>query len=349
LIETRLRTPTGECRIILGGALEDLERLVPAGRAAIVTDTTVRRLHGGRFPRLNTIAIRPGERSKTLRTVERIHRKFLEWEMDRSSFVLGIGGGIVCDVAGFAASTYMRGVRFGLVPSTLLAQADAAIGGKNGVNVGQVKNIAGVFNPPGFVLAEFPILSTLPRAERLCGFAEIVKHAVIADAGFFAELERDADALLRLDPRVLQRALAGSIRIKSSIVGADEKESGDRRKLNFGHTLGHAIETETGTPHGEAVSIGMAAAAGISARRGMISVGDADRLRALLAGSGLPVRIPLAPVRLIEAMRRDKKRRGDMVRLILLSAIGRAEIVNLGYDELEGELDDLYQHRRTDA
>jgi len=349
LRETRLTTPTGDCRIILGGALVDLERLVPEGRAAIVTDTTVRRFHGGRFPRLNTIAIRPGERSKTFQTVERIHSKFLEWEMDRSSFVVGIGGGVVCDVAAFAASTYMRGVRFGLVPSTLLAQADAAIGGKNGVNVGGVKNIAGVFNQPEFVLAEFPILSTLPRKERLCGFAEIVKHALIADAGFFAELERGAGALLGLDPGVLQRALAESIRIKSSIVGADEKESGDRRKLNFGHTLGHAIEKETGIPHGEAVSIGMAAAAGISARRNMISVADADRIRALLGGPGLPVRIPLAPGRLIEAMRRDKKRRGNAVHLILLSAIGRAEIVDMGYDELEGALDDLYQHRRTDA
>lgn len=347
--ETRLTTPTGDCRIILGGNLEDLERLVPEGRAAIVTDTTVRRFHGGRFPRLNTIAIRPGERSKTFRTVERIHRKFLEWEMDRSSFVVGIGGGVVCDVAGFAASTYMRGVRFGLVPSTLLAQADAAIGGKNGVNVGGVKNIAGAFNQPEFVLAEFPILSTLPRKERLCGFAEIVKHALIADAGLFAELERVAGALLGLDPAVLQRALAESIRIKSSIVGADEKESGDRRKLNFGHTLGHAIETETGIPHGEAVSLGMAAAAGISARRNMISVGDADRIRALLGGTGLPVRIPLVPGRLIEAMRRDKKRRGNAVHLILLTAIGRAEIVDIGYDELEGALDDLYQHRRIDA
>ena len=349
MIETRLTTRTGNCRIILGGALEDLERLVPEGGAAIVTDTTVRRLHGRRFPPLNTIAIRPGEGSKTLREVERIHRSFLDWEMDRSAFVVGIGGGVVCDIAGFAASTYMRGVRFGLVPSTLLAQADAAIGGKNGVNVGGVKNVAGTFDQPEFVLEEFPILSTLPRKERLCGFAEIVKHALIADAGLFAELEGGADALLALDPGVLPRALAASIRIKSSIVEADEKEAGDRRKLNFGHTVGHAIEKETGIAHGEAVSIGMAAAARISARRDMISPGDADRIHALLGGSGLPVRVPLPPARLIEAVRRDKKRRGNAVRFILLSAIGRAEIVDIGYDELEGALDDLHQPRRTGA
>ena len=185
--------------------------------------------------------------------------------------MVGIGGGIVCDVAGFAASTYMRGIRFGFVPSTLLAQADAAIGGKNGVNVGGIKNIAGVFKQPEFVLVAFELLKTLPRSERLCGLAEIVKHAVIASGDLFAFLERETDALLALDPAALHRALAESIRIKSAIVSADAKEGGERRKLNFGHTLGHAIEKEIGIPHGEAVSIGMVAAARISAARGMIS------------------------------------------------------------------------------
>ena len=289
--------------------------------------------------------MRPGEGAKTLHTVERIHRKLLEWEMDRSSFVVGIGGGIVCDIAGFAASTYMRGVRFGFVPSTLLAQADAAIGGKNGVNVGGIKNIAGVFRQPEFVLADFAILATLPRRERLCGFAEIMKHALIADGGLFERLEGEAEALLALDPGVLHRALADSIRIKSAFVAADENESGERRKLNFGHTLGHAVEKETGIRHGEAIAIGMAAAGRISAGRGMIPESDAERITALLSVSGLPVRIPVSPRRLIGAMKRDKKRRGDLVHLVLLSAIGRAEGVDLGYDELEGMIDDLCQHR----
>ncbi len=344
MIESTLRTAGGASRIILGGALEDLAGLVPPGcRPAIITDTTVKRLHGGRFPRYEVLALRPGESAKTLRTVERIHGQFLEWELDRSSFVVGVGGGIVCDVAGFAASTYMRGVRFGFVPSTLLAQADAAIGGKNGVNVGRVKNIAGVFAPPDFVLEDFGILKTLPRRERLCGFAEIAKHALIADRGMFERLEGEAAALIDLDPGALGRALSDSIRIKSAIVAADEKESGERRKLNFGHTLGHAIENEAGIGHGEAVSIGMAAAGRISARRGMISDADADRIIGLLSSTGLPVRIPVSPARLMENMRRDKKRRGGLVHFVLLSAIGRAEDVELEYDELEGIVHDLCQ------
>jgi 3-dehydroquinate synthase len=345
LTTINLKTATGNCRIITGGTLGDLGRLIPEGRAAIVTDTTVKRFHGPSFPGLPAAAIRPGEASKTLRTVERLHRSFLEWEMDRSSFVIGIGGGIVCDIAGFAASTYMRGIRFGFVPSTLLAQADAAIGGKNGVNVGRVKNIAGVFRQPDFVLYDYSLLGTLPQRERLCGFSEIVKHALIADGKLFDYLEREAGALLALDPGVLKHVMAGSIRIKSAIVEADVREMGERRKLNFGHTLGHAIEKESGLPHGEAVAVGMAAATRISAEKGMISRSDADRVVALLEKSGLPVRSPLSPSRLIEAMKRDKKRRGDSVHLVLLSAIGRAEVVEVRCDELKGIFDDLRQYR----
>jgi 3-dehydroquinate synthase len=345
LTEITLRTSAGTCRIIQGGALEDLPGLVPEGaRTAIITDTTVGRLYGDRFPRFVTAALRPGERTKTLRTVESLHRRFLEWEMDRSSFVVGIGGGIVCDIAGFAASTYMRGVRFGFVPTTLLAQADAAIGGKNGVNVGGIKNIAGVFSQPDFVLEDFSFLKTLPRRERLCGLAEIMKHALIADRDMFERLDGEAAALLDLEPGAVERALVDSVRIKSAIVTADVKESGERRLLNFGHTLGHAVEKEAGLAHGEAVAIGMAAAALISARRGMISRAEAEQVIGLLRASGLPVRIPVSAARLLKTMKKDKKRQNGLVHFILLSAIGRACDVEMGTDELEGILHDLCQH-----
>ncbi len=185
----------------------------------------------------------------------------------------------------------MRGVRFGFVPATLLAQADAAIGGKNGVNVGRVKNIAGVFAQPDFVLEDLSMLETLPRRERLSGFAEIVKHALIAERPMFERLERDAEAVLALNPEALARALDDSVRIKSMIVAADEQETGERRRLNFGHTLGHAVEKEAGIAHGEAVSIGMVAAARISAARGMIS-GETPGRSNICSTPGLPVRIP---------------------------------------------------------
>ena len=340
-----IKTCLGDCRIVFDGALEDAERLRHRRNGAIVTDTTVRRLFGHRFPDLPVIAIEPGESSKEFRTVERLHREFLGLELDRSSFVTGIGGGVVCDLTGFAASTYMRGIGFGFVPSTLLAQSDAAIGGKNGVNVGGVKNIAGLFRQPEYVLIDLSLLETLPAKERLCGLAEIIKHALIADAALFAFLEREVDSLLSLERPVVVRALEESVRIKAGFVRADALESGERRKLNFGHTLGHAVEKTAGLPHGEAVSVGMAAAARISAARGMLPAASAERISGLLERTGLPVGLPIAPEKLFEAMRRDKKRQRDVLRLILLSEIGRAEIVEMTFGELEGHVDDLRQPR----
>lgn len=340
-----IRTSAGDCRVIFEGVLEDAASLRPTEAAAIVTDTTVRRLFGHRFPALPVIEIEPGESSKDLRTVERLHREFLGLELDRSSFVTGIGGGVVCDLTGFAASTYMRGIGFGFVPSTLLAQADAALGGKNGVNVGGMKNIAGLFRQPEHVLIDLSLLTTLPVTERLCGLAEIVKHALIASADLFTFLEREAASLLSLDRRVVARALEESVRIKSAFVEADTLEAGERRKLNFGHTLGHALEKAVGLRHGEAVAIGMVAAARISTARGMLSTDDTERISRWLEKTGLPVRLPIAPGKLFDAMRRDKKRQGDALHFVLLSGIGQAEIVPMTLDELEGYVDDLCQPR----
>ncbi|MGI5865081.1 MAG: 3-dehydroquinate synthase, partial [Myxococcales bacterium] len=248
----------------------------------IVTDATVRRLHGARFPDAPVIEIGQGEAAKTLTTVASIYERFLELELDRSAFVLAIGGGIVCDVAAFAASTWMRGVPFGLVPTTLIAQADAGIGGKNGVNLREYKNLVGVFRQPSFCLCDTSFLTTLPDRELRCGLAEVIKHGAIADRALFEFVEERAPALLDLAPDALDRVVSDSLRIKAGIVAIDETEQGERRKLNFGHTLGHAIERIAGLPHGEAVSVGMVLAARLSARRGMLEAKDADRLEALL-------------------------------------------------------------------
>jgi 3-dehydroquinate synthase len=239
----------------------------------------------------------------------------------------------------------MRGIGFGFLPSTLLAQADAALGGKNGVNVGGVKNIAGLFRQPEYVLIDLSLLETLPAQERQCGLAEIVKHALIASADLFAFLEREEASFLSLDRRVVAHALKESVRIKSEFVRADALESGERRKLNFGHTLGHALEKAVGLRHGQAVSIGMVAAARISAARGMLNAGSAERISGLLERAGLPTELPIAPGKLFEAMKKDKKRQGDVLHFVLLSAIGRAEIVRMTIDEMEGHVDDLCQPR----
>ena len=202
--------------------------------------------------------------------------------------VVGIGGGIVCDICGFVASTFLRGVRFGFVATTLLAQVDASVGGKNGVNFGGYKNMVGTFNQPEFVLCDLDLLRSLPEEQLQCGFAEIVKHAAIADAGMFEALEKDAERALALDPMVIEGLVYDSLVIKSTIVNQDEKETGERRKLNFGHTFGHAIEKVTGVPHGQAVSAGMVLAAGLSHQRGLITASEKDRLCALLEQLNLP-------------------------------------------------------------
>ena len=337
-----IRTAAGECRVVFGASLEDAAAFLPSrGAGAIVTDTNVRRLFGHRFPGLPVIEVEPGESSKDLRTVDRLHREFLRLELDRSSFVTGIGGGVVCDITGFAASTYMRGIGFGFVPSTLLAQADASIGGKNGVNVGGVKNVAGTFRQPEHVIIDGSLLETLPQAAIRCGLAEIAKHALIAGAELFSFLERQIAALLSLDRRAVERVLAESVGIKAGLVEADALESGERRKLNFGHTIGHAVELEAGLPHGEAVAIGMAAAARISAARGSLSERDVRRISGWLEKAGLPAALPVPRARLFETMRRDKKRHLGTIHFVLLSAIGRAEVVPLAWDELEAYVHDL--------
>ncbi len=309
-----------------------------ASKLVIVTDETVRRLHGARFPDAPVVEIGQGEASKTLTTVASLYERFLELELDRSSFVLAIGGGIVCDVAAFAASTWMRGIPFGLVPTTLIAQADAGIGGKNGVNLREYKNLVGVFRQPSFCLCDSSFLATLPDRELRCGLAEVIKHGAIAERALFEFVEEQAPALLGRDRDALDRVVSDSLQIKTAVVAADETEQGERRKLNFGHTLGHALERIAGLPHGEAVSVGMVLAARLSVHRGMLESKEADRLEALLRRVGLPTSASLDTAAVMDAVRRDKKRQGERIHMALLAELGRAEIVEVGFDEIERSL-----------
>ncbi|MCJ7542222.1 MAG: 3-dehydroquinate synthase, partial [Desulfobacterales bacterium] len=254
---------------------------------------------------------------------------------DRSTFIVGIGGGIVCDIAGFVASTYLRGVRFGFVSSTLLSQVDASVGGKNGVNFKDYKNMIGVFNQPEFVICDLNLLNTLPEKEVLCGLAEIVKHAVIGDRHLFAYLEAHYQEALALDKDVIGKLVYDSIIIKSAIVNQDELEKGERRKLNFGHTFGHAFEKTTGVPHGEAVSAGMVVASQLSVKRGHLSAKNAERIETLLQKIGLPVRIQAEGKSILDALKKDKKRKGDRIYFVLLDEIGNAFVEQIPIKELE--------------
>lgn len=332
---------TGDSAILVGESLRNLERYTSVEEALIITDTNVKRHYLKDFPRYEVIEIGTGEKVKNLDTVQAVYGRLVELEAERSSFIVGVGGGIVCDITGFVASTYLRGVRFGFVSSTLLSQVDASVGGKNSVNFGGYKNMVGVFNQPEFVICDMNLLKTLPEKELSCGLAEVIKHAAIADRGMFSYLEEHYGEALKLDFEVMEKLVYDSLVIKSSIVSRDEREKGERRKLNFGHTFGHAIEMTTGFPHGEAVSVGMVLASELSTKRGYLPVEDAGRIEGLLQKVRLPTRLRGLGGELVDALRKDKKRKGDSIHFVLLHGLGNAVVEEISIKELEAVINDL--------
>ena len=323
---------SGPSEIVVGERIENLSAYLPSDvRTVIVTDTNVERLHRHRFPTADVITIGTGEKIKTLESVAHIYRELIRLEADRFTFLVAIGGGLVCDVAGFAASTYMRGIPYGFVATTLLAQVDASVGGKNGVNFSGYKNMVGVFNQPRFVICDLDLLATLPSREVANGLAEIVKHAAIYDEDYFDAIEARVPLIEQLDLDCIEDIVHRSVVIKAQVVNRDEKEAGERRKLNFGHTFGHAIEKCTGLAHGEAVSIGMVIAAHFSNRTTGFPRHEMKRLEQLLKRLGLPTDLPAAPRDILHALGKDKKRQGDTLHYVCLETIGRSVVrpVNL--------------------
>ncbi|HUD43196.1 MAG TPA: 3-dehydroquinate synthase [Dokdonella sp.] len=276
-----------------------------------------------------SITIPAGEAHKTLDQVERVFDALAAMRANRDVTLIALGGGVIGDLAGFAAACWMRGVGFVQMPTTLLAMVDSSVGGKTGVNLPAGKNLVGAFHQPRCVIADTATLDTLPPREYRSGLAEVVKYGAIGDRAFFEWLEARTDALIAREPAVLAEAIAVSCRNKAAIVERDEREDGERALLNFGHTFGHALETEAGYGcllHGEAVAIGMVMAARLSARIAGASVADAERLEALLEKLDLPTRLPaaIAPGRLLDPMRLDKKNLDGRLRLILWKRLGEA-------------------------
>ncbi len=333
----KIKGSTGDSVVMIGESLSNLGSYLSIEKTVIITDNNVWRFHGKEFPRCRIIKIEPGEKTKNLDTVRDIYEKFLEFGIDRSSFILGIGGGVVCDISGFAASTFLRGIRFGFVSTTLLSQVDASVGGKNGVNLDEYKNIVGVFNQPEFVICDLSLLSTLPERELHNGFAEIIKHAAICDAELFTFLENSRKKALSLDRNVIGKLVYDSVKIKSGIVSRDEKEKDERRKLNFGHTFGHAFEKTLGILHGEAISAGMIIASRLSVKKGLLNEEEFERLKKLIKLFGLPVELPHDRVKVLEAIKRDKKRENAFLHFVLLSGIGSAVVEEIPISELEKE------------
>ena len=333
--------------VVGGGVLAQLggrmAALGLAGRCMLVTNDRVDALHGdaaraslraaGFDP--VTVVLPDGEQHKTVASLERVWDAALGAGVERRTPVVALGGGVVGDVAGFAAATLLRGLPVVQVPTTLLAMVDSAIGGKTGVNHAVGKNLIGAFHQPRLVLADIAVLRTLPRRELLAGLAEVVKYGAIADAALFAELEARLDALLAGEAAALIAAVAASARQKAGVVGRDEREeTGERATLNFGHTVGHALEVCTGYArwlHGEAVAIGMVAAARVSRALGHCDDASVERLQALLERAGLPVALPSDVDRdaLARAMRGDKKSAGGRIAFVALETIGRVRLVPL--------------------
>ena len=281
---------------------------------------------------VTTLVLADGERHKTLGTWQRILDHLAESGCRRDTTVVALGGGVVGDMAGFAAASWMRGVRCVQAPTTLLAQVDASVGGKTGVNHPSGKNLVGAFHQPATVLADVSTLETLPAREYRAGLAEVVKYGAIRDAAFLETLETSVEALARRDEALLEAVVERSVRNKAEVVAADERERGERALLNFGHSFAHALETATGYErylHGEAVAIGMVVAARLSEARGLCDPGIADRLERLLSALGLPVRMPgdIASAEMLERMSLDKKAVASGLRLVLLEAPGRALVV----------------------
>ncbi|HTY88420.1 MAG TPA: 3-dehydroquinate synthase [Candidatus Acidoferrum sp.] len=318
----------------LGG---ECARLKLGARCAIITDTNVgRRFAKAAFNALaragfspSLIVVPAGETAKSLKTVQTCYDLLATHRLERKSFIVALGGGVVGDLAGFVAATYLRGIAFVQVPTTLLAQVDSSVGGKVGVNLKAGKNLVGAFYQPRLVLCDLDTLKTLPEREYRSGLAEVIKYGIIYDAKLFVQIERDMPKLLRRQPGTLVGVVARCCEIKADVVGQDETESGLRAILNFGHTIGHAIENISGYGkylHGEAIAIGQVAAAGLSARVLGLSERDVHRIAGLFKRTGLPVAIKLKTLqrkRLLVAMKLDKKVSGGEVKFVLARKIGR--------------------------
>ena len=316
-----------QSEIYIGPVKDILSGVLPEGRVVVVSDSSIDRLYHPMLEKYDSVLIGLGESIKTLQTVETIYRRFIELGVDRSTFVLAVGGGIVTDVAGFAASTYMRGLKFGFVSTTLLGQVDASVGGKNGVNVDGYKNMAGTFTQPQFVICDPGMLRTLPDREFRAGLAEVVKAAIIADADLFERIEGTTFEALRADTDLLTDAVSAAIRVKADIVERDERESGDRRKLNLGHTLAHAIEKcSNRMNHGEAVAVGTALIAGAAVKLGVLKAEDRDRIVAVLTKLGFGLTPPVEVRRLLKEVVKDKKNEDGMLRSVLPVGIGDCEV-----------------------
>jgi 3-dehydroquinate synthase len=337
--EIRINIGEHVSSVRIGESVKNIRKFASPDNTVIVTDINLNSHYSAMYTDYPVIVIGTGEGIKTLATVEIIIRKLIELRAHRKTFLLGIGGGIVCDIAGFAASIYMRGMPFGFISTSLLSQVDASVGGKNGVNIDGLKNMAGVINQPEFVICDIEMLRTLPDDEYINGMAELIKTACLENSGLFKFISENREKLLNRDSDTITEAVYKSVRFKAKIVEEDEREESVRRILNLGHTLGHAVEKVKGVKHGFAVSAGIGFALELSKDYGLIDSDAENEVKDLMKYFGLPCGLNEVAdesdlPELMIAVESDKKKGGDMINFILLEGIGKSVIKNIKSDEL---------------
>ncbi len=314
------------------GGFAQLKEIVDQKTAVIITDENIFAAHQKRFKNWHTIVLKAGEEFKVQATIDTIIEQLIAFEADRNFTLIGVGGGVITDITGYAASVYMRGIKFGFVPTSLLALVDASIGGKNGIDVGIYKNMVGVIRQPAFILHDLIFLNTLPETEWTNGFAEIIKHACIKDAAMFKELQSHDISFYQKRKEETCKLIQRNALLKTKVVQGDEFEKGERKLLNFGHTLGHALENQYELSHGQAISIGMVYAATLSEK--ITGFKRKNDVASLLEQYGLPAYATFDKEKVFAVLKMDKKKTKDAIHFILLERIGRARIETISIDQL---------------
>ena len=330
------RFSTSSVNYFFESGMSQLKEIVDIKNSIILTDENVYAAHTKRFKNWNTIVLKPGEEFKIQETVDSIIEQLIEMGADRQTTLIGVGGGVITDLAGYVASIFMRGISFGFVPTSLLALVDASIGGKNGIDVGIYKNMVGAIKQPSFILQDLQFLSTLPETEWQNGFAEIIKHACIKDAAMFRNLELNDLAFYIKHKKEVSSLIRRNVLLKAKVVMQDEFERGDRKLLNFGHTLGHALENQYELSHGQAISIGMTYASDLSHK--LNGFKSTKRVPAVLEKYGLPTYAQFDKDKVIHVLKMDKKKEKNFINFILLQKIGKAVIEKISIDQLYSTL-----------
>ncbi len=337
----QLHTRTGISDILVQEPFEKLPDHFEGKRVVILTDDQVFALYGDRFPDVPVIHIPQGEDTKSLGRTTLIYHELIRFHMDRGSMLIAIGGGVICDLGGFVATTFQRGIGLGFVPTTLLAQVDASIGGKNGVNLGEYKNMAGTFRQPSFVLIDPHFLKTLPEDEFISGMAEVVKYGLIRDPEILSMIEGKNVKEISGDPDLITDLIDRSVRVKVDVVSRDEEDFGLRRILNFGHTYGHGIERLYDLSHGKAVAWGMMVALDFSVQLGLAEENLKTRIGHILKQLELLPEIQPDHEEVMKLISHDKKKKGDKIHFILLREPGKVEILPFSPEKILDMLNKL--------